>query len=121
MANTKKSIEEIMASDGQTLKPYEVFRLWQNEIDKLELSEPRVLIPQMAYNYDRNGMIVKGRSSKQTGTAGRYSVEEAMAFIAKWILKNYKIDITPLTVAEEAELEDDECDGQEDLLELIEA
>jgi hypothetical protein len=112
MSNTKKSIEEIQNTEGQTLTPYEVFRLWQHAIDTHNID--RELKPQMAYNYDRNGLIVKGRSAKETKIAGRYTVEEANAFVAKWLMKNYKIEAVVVT-------ESDECDGQEDLLELIEA
>lgn len=116
MANTKKSIKEILATTDQSLTPYEVFRLWQDEIDKNEID--RELKPQMAYNYDRNGLIVKGRASKNESSAGRYSVEEAMAFIAKWIMKNYKIDIAPQIEENTENTENTECEGQ---LELIEA
>lgn len=109
MANTKRTIEEILKSEQIT--PYEVFRLWQDAIDKLNID--RQLKPQMAYNYDRNGLIVKGRKALETGEAGRYTVTEAYEFIARWLLRNYKIEFNfnaPTTPTES-----DECEGQEEL------
>lgn len=91
MANTKRSIQDIRSS--QTLTPYEVYRLWQDAVESIDATRAAQLKPQMAYNYDRNGLIVKGYNlATRGGEAGRYTVEQADAFIAKWIKKNYNRD-----------------------------
>lgn len=103
MANTKKSVVEILATQGQSLTPYEVYRIWSEAVSTIDAS--RELKPQMAYNYDRNGLIVKGRSAKVTGTAGRYTSEEAVAFVSKWVKKNYQVEWPTIKVDENAEIE----------------
>lgn len=111
MANIKHSVESIEAQMTD-LTPYQVYVVWQAEIVKVDST--REIRPQMAYNYDRNGLIVKGRASKGTGEAGRYTFEEARAFVAKWMMKNYKVNIdTPV------EIESTEVEGQLDLLEMV--
>lgn len=113
MANTKRTIEEILSTTGQQLTPYEVYRIWQAAA--FEVDSTRELRPQMAYNYDRNGLIVKGRSSKQTGSAGRYTVQEALEFVSKWIMRNYK---TQWPVATTEIDENAEVEGQLEMFEI---
>jgi hypothetical protein len=89
MANTKRTIEEIRATEGQTLTPYEVFRVLQHQVEQVSPEAAAKLRPQMMYNYDRNGGIVKGYTQEsRDGLAGRYTVEQADQFVQKYIAKN---------------------------------
>jgi hypothetical protein len=89
MANTIKTIEQIRSAEGTVLTPYEVFRILQAQVSEAGLTPPKPLRPQFVYNYDRNGMIVKGYNmAARDGLAGRYSVEQAEAWAAKYIQSN---------------------------------
>lgn len=88
MANIKVSATEILEMESG-ITPYQVHTVLNSKLAELEID--RQVPPQMMYNYDRNGVIVKGRASKVTKEAGRYSNTEVINFVTKWIEKNYKI------------------------------
>jgi hypothetical protein len=93
MANTTQTSAEILASEGQTIKPYGVYIVLRDQLTELgELARAESLRPQMMYNYDRNGLIVKGRAAKVTKEAGRYTTDEVRTFVQKWVKKNCKKD-----------------------------
>jgi hypothetical protein len=128
MANTKRTIEEIRATEGEQLTPYEVFRIVQQAIAETGAVEAAAkLRPQMMYNYDRNGGIVKGYTQdSRNGLAGRYSVEQADQFAERYIAKNRsKWAGTPRTVTVDPFANVDEISQQlrteEPMLEFEEA
>jgi hypothetical protein len=131
MANTKKTIEQIRSTEGQSLTPYEVFRVLQANVECVNSEAAAKLRPQMMYNYDRNGGIVKGYTQdSRNGLAGRYTIEQAEDFTEKFIAKNQskwtnkpttKVTVDPFANVQEILESDTECEGQEDLLDLIEA
>jgi len=109
MANTKLTTEHIMTvvPDG-TATPYMVHVVLNDRLAELELD--RKVVPQMLYNYSRNGMIVKG--DKRKGDEARYTRDEITEFVDRWINKNYKIE-TKVEVVEETE-----CEGQLEAFEV---
>lgn len=52
-----------------------------NEVFKV-LGIAKVVPPQMMYNYDRNGLIVKGKKGVK-----RYTADEVYAFVTKYVNK----------------------------------
>lgn len=114
MANVKKSIDEIISATGQTLKPYDVYRILAEAVSSVDPS--REMKPQMMYNYDRNGLIVKGRKAIETGSAGRYTVQEALEFVSKWVMRNYKVQWP--AAQQQNTIESDEVEGQLDMFEI---
>jgi hypothetical protein len=98
MANTTKSIKQILESDELTA--YEVYRLQHAATQLIDPDRAEQLRPQMIYNYTRNGLIVKGK--KGSGKVIRYTVTEAAEWIKKWTLKNLgtEIDVRSNTTTE---------------------
>jgi hypothetical protein len=125
MANTKRTIEDIRSTEDQSLTPYEVFRILQDGMQQGGFTEAAAkLRPQMMYNYDRNGGIVKGYTqTARNGLAGRYTVEQADAFATRYIAKNYTkwtnaprtATVDPFANVEQIIAENTECEGQEEL------
>lgn len=127
MANTKKTIEQILATEGTDLTPYEVFRILENLVSQLDRQPAKALRPQFVYNYDRNGLIVKGYNmASRDGLAGRYSVEQATAWATAYIQKNQHkwtgTKVTPVDPFATFTGEDStEVEGQLDMLDEIDA
>jgi len=132
MANTKKTIEQIRATDGQLLTPYEVFRILQNGVELGGFTEAAgKLRPQMMYNYDRNGGIVAGYTQdSRDGLAGRYTVEQADEFATRYITKNRSkwtnkpntaTTVDPFANVQEILESDTEVEGQLDMFDEIDA
>lgn len=92
MANTTKTIQQILESDELTA--YEVYRLLQAAVATINQVRAAELRPQMMYNYTRNGMIAKGK--KGSGAVIRYTVTEAATFISKWTTKNLNTEVNIL-------------------------
>lgn len=101
MANIKKTAATIMtdANDGN-VTPYEVFVVLRETLEGLNIEaateRAATLVPQMMYNYDRNGLI-NGVKAKETKVAGRYTLDEVNAFVAKFVKKNFKVDPAKVT------------------------
>lgn len=67
----------------EDITPYRVHELANVLFDRLG-SEYRVR-PQMMYNYDRNGLIVKGLKD-----AKRYTAAQVAEFLARFVSRNVK-------------------------------
>lgn len=104
MANTTKSIDQILASDELTA--YEVYRVLVHFTTPIDSKRAASLKPQMMYNYTRNGLIVKGK--KGSGSDIRYTVTETLAFVSKWAKKNLGVDLnntTPTTPKDNSKMQ----------------
>jgi tRNA(Ile2) C34 agmatinyltransferase TiaS len=97
MANITLTAEDIFAKveDG-TATPYMVYVVLRDRMagsgNAKAVDRVATLKPQMMYNYDRNGLIVKGRAAKVTGHAGRYTRNEINEFVGKFMAKNFGIE-----------------------------
>jgi hypothetical protein len=92
MANIQISVEDVLASTERDITPYRIFLVLRSEIEKVDADRAALLRPQMLYNYSRNGLIVSG--FKPTGTNARYTADEVRAFVAKWLKKNLKVQVS---------------------------
>lgn len=107
MANKTLSVDKIRANGerGDLLTPYQIAKLINAKLVEVGLDEIR---PQMMYNYDKNGLIVKGQKGIK-----EYTLAEADEFVekftAKRISKNQPVEVETV--------EDTEVEGQMDLFE----
>lgn len=94
MSNHKEEAVNIIESTTQAMQalegdewesitwtPYGIAKL----INQLfqDLGSDKQIPPQMMYNYDRNGMIVRGQKNRKT-----YTAEEVGAFAVKYVSKH---------------------------------
>lgn len=77
----------------------------------------RQVAPQMMYNYAKNGLIDGQKRSSLKDV--KFSDETVAAFIAKYMLKNYKIDMSVAIVEENETNENEEVEGQLDLIDSL--
>lgn len=98
MANTSQTFESIVRTaeaTGDKITAYSIAviinqRLREESITKIDKSGNRVPLQirtQMMYNYDRNGLIVRGKKS-----VCHYSLAEALEFAAKY-LRKYQVSL----------------------------
>lgn len=82
------SIEEIVTAlvngiDGAMIKPYGIHTVINTTFQVL--GSELTVRPQMMYNYDRNGLIVKGKKGTK-----EYTKTEVIAFATKYVTKKTK-------------------------------
>lgn len=75
------SLDLVSALPSDEVTPYQIHTVVNTMFDALGSS--RTVRPQMMYNYDSNGLIVKGKKA-----AKRYTREEAAAFAVKFVTKH---------------------------------
>ena len=69
------------AGTSEEMTPYLVHSIVNTVFEALEV-EYRVR-PQMMYNYDRNGLIVKGQKGKK-----RFTRDEVLDFVTRFVNRN---------------------------------
>lgn len=106
---SKQTIDSIR-KQAEDITPYQVHLVINETLQGL--GEDRRIVPQMMYNYDRNGLIVKGQKNQK-----RYTWAEVEAFAIRWFKKNYDVDLDA-TVTPEVEEESTEVEGQLELIEV---
>jgi hypothetical protein len=84
--DTEATLEDVLAEITKDLpdteiKPYGIYTVIQTAL-KVMGSEKEIR-PQMMYNYDRNGLIVKGKKGVK-----RYNKDEVVAFAKKYVAKH---------------------------------
>jgi len=86
--DTELTVDEIVSEltdtvfgDDDTITPYKIHTVVNGTFEALE-NEKRIR-PQMMYNYDRNGMIAKGRKGVKA-----YTKDEVKAFATKYVTKH---------------------------------
>lgn len=105
MSNKTLTVETIRTrGQVENLTPFQIARLLNAKLAEVgaqkngELYQVR---PQMMYNYDKNGMIVKGLRGVKS-----YSLDEADEFIAKIVAKyTPKVESTEVEGQEAFDLE----------------
>jgi hypothetical protein len=75
-----EALTETVFGDDETITPYKVHKIVNGAFEAME-SDLRIP-PQMMYNYDRNGMIAKGKKG-----AKAYNKDEVKAFALKYTNK----------------------------------
>src|SRR3954468_3402119 len=80
---TIEGLLEIAFEGNETVTPYRIAILINGAFEVLG-SDKRIPTQYM-YNYDRNGMIVKGKKG-----AKAYTVDEVRAFMTKYVNKHTK-------------------------------
>lgn len=64
------------------VSPYQIHSVINTVLEALGAHEDKFVRPQMMYNYDRNGLIVKGKSNVK-----RYDPDEVTAYVIKLVTK----------------------------------
>lgn len=77
----------------------------------------RTVPPQMMYNYAKNGLIDGTKRSSLKDV--KFSDETVQAFLTKYMLKNYKIDISVTQQDETVEENNEEVEGQLNLIDSL--
>lgn len=103
MANTKLTSDQIIAraeAEGG-LTPYQIASLINYKFEAAGRKD-LCIRPQMMYNYDRNGLIVKGvKNVVNTRNTCKYTVDEGTTFVDKYVSKKLGTNTTPqVTVIE---------------------
>jgi len=82
------TVEEIVSEltvavfgDDPTITPYKIHTVVNGAFEAL--SNEKRIRPQMMYNYDRNGMIAKGKKGVKA-----YTEDEVKAFATKYVNKH---------------------------------
>jgi hypothetical protein len=84
MSNVKLTDAQIIArGEAEGFTAYQIAQLINTKLISAGCEPIR---PQMMYNYDRNGLIVKG-SKDRVASGERYTTEEVMAFVNKFTTK----------------------------------
>jgi len=74
-------VREVVEALPETVSPYQIHSVINTVFEVL--GSERTVRPQMMYNYDRNGLIVKGAKGVK-----RYAHEEVVAFATKFVTKH---------------------------------
>lgn len=101
MANTKLTVEQIMTR-GQVegFTAYQIHSIVNAMLEAQGRADLKI-IPQMMYNYDRNGMIVKG--TKNVTKTRTFTTAEVEEFTAKFV--SNRIKKNPIQKIETSEIE----------------
>lgn len=76
-------VDRVLADLGDSISPYRIAVLGQEVFDILQFKY--LFRPQMAYNYSRNGLIVRG--SKRTGAGVTYNKIEVREFLTRFVTR----------------------------------
>jgi len=94
MSNTKLNIQQIQArGDAEGFTAYQIWRILSNQVEIEGLltakGVPAWSRPQMVYNYNRNGMVVRGQKNVE-----RFTREQVEQFVTKQLdtLRNLEIN-----------------------------
>lgn len=88
MANNKLSIEQIMArGEVEGFTAYQIHSIVNAMLEKAGRGDLKI-IPQMMYNYDRNGMIVKG--VKNVTKSRTFTTSEVQEFTERFVNNRIK-------------------------------
>ncbi len=76
-----EELTETVFQGSETITPYKV---WKVTMGTLEAMGSTKTVPsQMMYNYDRNGLIVKGKKGVKS-----YNKDEVKTFVTKYVQKH---------------------------------
>lgn len=113
MANKTLSVEQIMTRGAvEGLTPYQIATLINAKLVAVGLEAIR---PQMMYNYDKNGLI---NGTKKSNAVRPYTIEEAVPFVEKYVAKRIVKEQNKTVTVQEEEIENTECEGQLELIEV---
>jgi hypothetical protein len=112
MANKSLTVEQIMArGEIEGFTAYQIAQLINAKLTAAGFEQIR---PQMMYNYDRNGMIVKGQ--KDVTKTRTFTMAETIEFVEKFTTKRMSNEKYRIQEVQIIETESEECEGQLSLI-----